>query len=69
MNALRELSWSFSPEDFFCAGILIYMSLIDLIAADFNSQRFHLSSIKVQLGGYTCLILGAALMAIIGIWA
>jgi hypothetical protein len=44
------------------------MSLVDLIAADFNSQQF-LSSIRLQLGGYTCLILGAALMAVIGIWA
>ena len=52
----------------YCAGILIYMSLVDLIAADFNSPAF-LSSLRLQLGGYTCLILGAALMAIIGIWA
>ena len=51
-----------------CAGILIYMSLVDLIAADFNSQQF-LSSTRLQLGGYSSLILGAALMAVIGIWA
>jgi len=44
------------------------MSLVDLIAADFTSQHF-LSSLKLQLGGYTCLILGAGLMAVIGIWA
>ncbi|CAL5221030.1 g3148 [Coccomyxa viridis] len=49
-------------------GILIYMSLVDLIAPDFNSPQF-LASLRLQLGGYTCLILGAALMAIIGIWA
>ena len=53
---------------FLRAGILIYMSLVDLIAPDFNSPQF-LASLRLQLGGYTCLILGAALMAIIGIWA
>ena len=51
-----------------CAGILIYMSLVDLIAVDFNSPQF-LSSTRLQLGGYSSLILGAALMAVIGIWA
>ena len=50
------------------AGILIYMSLVDLIAPDFNSPAF-LGSKTLQLGGYICLTLGAALMAIIGIWA
>ena len=44
------------------------MSLVDLIATDFTSPAF-LSSLRLQLGGYTCLSLGAALMAIIGIWA
>ena len=51
-----------------CAGILIYMSLVDLIAVDFTSERFR-SSLKLQASSYLCLILGVGLMAVVAIWA
>lgn len=51
-----------------CAGILIYMALVDLIAIDFNSDRFR-SSLRLQITSYVCLLLGAAAMSVLAIWA
>jgi zinc transporter 1/2/3 len=51
-----------------CTGILIYMSLVDLIAIDFTSKRFR-SSTALQCGSYVCLVLGIAGMAVLAIWA
>ncbi|XAR52852.1 hypothetical protein NMG60_11021162 [Bertholletia excelsa] len=50
------------------AGILIYMSLVDLLAADFMSPRLQ-SNFKLQLGANAALLLGAACMAILAKWA
>ena len=50
------------------AGILIYMSLVDLIAVDFNSDRFR-SSLRLQITSYVCLLLGAGAMSVLAIWA
>lgn len=44
------------------------MSLVDLIASDFTSKRFR-SSISLQAGSYSCLLLGITCMAILAIWA
>ncbi|KAK1286339.1 Zinc transporter 3 [Acorus calamus] len=50
------------------AGVLIYMALVDFIAADFISPRMH-GSIKLQLGCYVSLLLGAGLMSLLAIWS
>ena len=50
------------------AGILIYMALVDLLAADFMSPRMQ-SNLRLQLGAHLGLLLGAGLMSILAIWA
>jgi len=50
------------------AGILIYMALVDLIAADFLSRRMS-CSVRLQLASYMALILGALSMSALAIWA
>ncbi|XP_031123871.1 zinc transporter 8-like [Ipomoea triloba] len=50
------------------AGILIYMALVDLIAADFMSARMQRSS-QLQIGANISLLLGAGLMSLLAIWA
>lgn len=49
------------------AGILIYMALVDLLAADFiNSSMLY--SFWLQLGAYLTLLLGAFSMSLLAIW-
>ena len=50
------------------AGILIYMSLVDLIATDFLSKRLQ-TNFKLQLYSYGALFCGAGSMALLGYWA
>ncbi|GAA0143355.1 secondary carrier transporter [Lithospermum erythrorhizon] len=50
------------------AGILIYMALVDLLAADFMSPKMQ-SNIRLQLGAHTSLLLGAGCMSLMAIWA
>ncbi|XP_019152476.1 PREDICTED: zinc transporter 8-like [Ipomoea nil] len=50
------------------AGILIYMALVDLLAADFMSPRMHKNP-KLQFGANTSLLLGAGLMSMLAKWA
>ncbi|XP_023523791.1 zinc transporter 3-like [Cucurbita pepo subsp. pepo] len=50
------------------AGILIYMALVDLLAADFMNPRMQ-SNGKLQFMANLSLILGAALMSLLAIWA
>ncbi|KAL5230537.1 hypothetical protein ABZP36_029313 [Zizania latifolia] len=50
------------------AGILIYMSLVDLLAADFNNPKLQTNT-KLQLATYLALFLGAGLMSLLAIWA
>ncbi|XP_019160534.1 PREDICTED: zinc transporter 8-like [Ipomoea nil] len=50
------------------AGILIYMALVDLIAADFMSARMQ-RSFQLQIGANVSLLLGAGLMSLLAIWA
>ena len=50
------------------AGILIYMSLVDLIAADFLSRRLQ-TNFKLQLYSYAALFCGAGSMSLLGYWA
>ena len=73
------LSSSYSPSspaalavsgvfDSVAAGILIYMALVDLIAADFASKRFRADA-KLQAAGFGALALGAGLMTLLALWA
>ncbi|KAJ8493295.1 hypothetical protein OPV22_015016 [Ensete ventricosum] len=50
------------------AGILVYMSLVDLLAADFTNPRMQ-SNGKLQLGAHLALLLGAGLMSLLAKWA
>ena len=50
------------------AGILIYMALVDLLAADFMSHRMQ-ANMKIQMGSYTSLLLGAGCMSLLAKWA
>ncbi|KAK3133954.1 hypothetical protein QOZ80_6AG0543220 [Eleusine coracana subsp. coracana] len=54
--------------DSMSAGILIYMALVDLIAADFLSKRMR-SNPRLQAGSYVALFLGAMAMSSLAIWA
>lgn len=50
------------------AGILIYMALVDLIAADYMSPRM-LGNLRLQVGASLSLLLGAACMSFLARWA
>lgn len=50
------------------AGILVYMSLVDLLAADLSNPRLQ-SNTKLQLGTHFTLLLGSAFMSLLAKWA
>ncbi|KAL5723766.1 hypothetical protein ACHQM5_007122 [Ranunculus cassubicifolius] len=50
------------------AGILVYMALVDLLAADFMSAKVQ-GSMKLFFGVCVCLLLGAGMMSTVAIWA
>ncbi|KAM5586872.1 zinc transporter 1 [Rosa sericea] len=50
------------------AGILIYMALVDLLAADFMSPRMQ-GKMRIQLGSYISLLLGTGCMSLLAKWA
>ncbi|WOK93873.1 zinc transporter 10 isoform X1 [Canna indica] len=54
--------------DSMSAGILIYMALVDLIAADFLSQTMS-CNVRLQVASYFALFLGAGAMSALAIWA
>jgi len=54
--------------DSISAGILVYMALVDLIAADFLSKRMS-CNFRLQVVSYCMLFLGAGLMSLLAIWA
>uniref|UniRef100_A0A8R7V4Q7 Uncharacterized protein n=1 Tax=Triticum urartu TaxID=4572 RepID=A0A8R7V4Q7_TRIUA len=54
--------------DSMSSGILIYMALVDLIAADFLSRRMSCNP-KLQVCSYVALFFGAIAMSTLAIWA
>ncbi|KAL5578072.1 hypothetical protein UlMin_019771 [Ulmus minor] len=50
------------------AGILIYMALVDLLAADFMNPRMQLN-LRLQVGANLSLLLGSACMSLLAKWA
>lgn len=50
------------------AGLLIYMALVDLLAADFMGPKLQ-SSIKLQIKSYIAVLLGAGGMSVMAKWA
>lgn len=54
--------------DSISAGILVYMALVDLVAADFLSKRMS-CNLRLQVGSYIALFFGAALMSSLALWA
>lgn len=53
--------------DSISSGILVYMALVDLIAADFLSKRMS-CNVRLQIMSYLALFLGAGLMSALAIW-
>lgn len=49
------------------SGILIYMALVDLLAADFMNPRMQ-SNVRLQLGAHISLLLGAGCMSFLAKW-
>lgn len=50
------------------AGILTYMALVDLIAAD-HTNPIMLHNLKLQMGANLSLLLGSASMSLLATWA
>ncbi|KAK4488021.1 hypothetical protein RD792_003761 [Penstemon davidsonii] len=50
------------------AGLLIYMALVDLLAADFMGPKLQ-GSIKLQLKSFAAVLLGAGGMSLMAKWA
>ncbi|PON32020.1 Zinc/iron permease, partial [Parasponia andersonii] len=50
------------------AGILIYMALVDLLAADFMNPRMQ-CNLRLQLGAHLSLLLGSGCMSLLAKWA
>ncbi|PWA54893.1 iron-regulated transporter [Artemisia annua] len=50
------------------AGLLIYMALVDLLAADFMGAKLQ-GSIKLQFKSYVAVLLGAGGMSLMAKWA
>ncbi|KAL3627128.1 hypothetical protein CASFOL_028491 [Castilleja foliolosa] len=50
------------------AGILIYMALVDILAADFMNPRLQ-SNVRLQMGAHISLLLGAGCMSFLAKWA
>ncbi|GAB2293287.1 hypothetical protein Dimus_027491 [Dionaea muscipula] len=50
------------------AGILVYMALVDLLAADFMNPRLQAKA-KLQLGCNVSMLVGAACMSVLAKWA
>ncbi|KAL3523138.1 hypothetical protein ACH5RR_015972 [Cinchona calisaya] len=49
------------------AGILIYMALVDLLAADFMNPKLQ-SNFRLQIGANVSLLLGACCMSLMAKW-
>ena len=50
------------------AGLLIYMALVDLLAADFMGPKLQ-GSITLQIKSYVAVLLGAGGMSLMAKWA
>lgn len=50
------------------AGLLIYMALVDLLAADFMGPKLQ-GSIRLQIKSYVAVLLGAGGMSLMAKWA
>ncbi|MBA0748830.1 hypothetical protein Gogos_002814 [Gossypium gossypioides] len=50
------------------AGLLIYMALVDLLAADFMGSKLQ-ASVKLQIKSYVAVLLGAGGMSVMAKWA
>ncbi|KAL8534639.1 hypothetical protein ACS0TY_010607 [Phlomoides rotata] len=50
------------------AGLLIYMALVDLLAADFMGAKLQ-GDMRLQIKSYIAVLLGAGLMSVMALWA
>ncbi|CAK7336960.1 unnamed protein product [Dovyalis caffra] len=50
------------------AGLLVYMALVDLLAADFMGPKLQ-GSVKLQIKSYMAVLLGAGGMSVMAKWA
>lgn len=51
------------------SGILIYMALVDLIAADFFHNKLMNSDPRLKKASFVALTMGSASMSILALWA
>ena len=51
-----------------CAGILIHLGLVDIVAVEFNDKKAQ-SSLPLLLLMISGLFVGTAIMAVLAIWA
>ncbi|KAJ7285439.1 hypothetical protein O6H91_05G008700 [Diphasiastrum complanatum] len=54
--------------DSISAGILVYMALVDLIAAEFLSKGMQKNA-KLQMAAYFALLGGSSVMSVLALWA
>ncbi|XP_010544345.1 PREDICTED: zinc transporter 1 [Tarenaya hassleriana] len=64
----KEALWVEGVFNAASAGILIYMSLVDLLAADFMNPKLQ-TNLRLLLGSYLSLLLGSASMSVLAMWA
>lgn len=50
------------------AGLLNYMALVDLLAAEFMGPRLQ-TNMKLQVWSYVAVLQGAGLMSLMAMWA
>ena len=50
------------------AGLLNYMAMVDLLAADFMGPKLQ-ENMKLQVWAYIAVLLGAGVMALMAKWA
>lgn len=50
------------------AGLLNYMALVDLLAAEFMGPKLQ-ASVKLQIWAYVAVLLGAGAMSLMAMWA
>jgi zinc transporter 1/2/3 len=55
--------------DGLCAGILIYDAMVNILIPHFNGKNYRHSSFYGKFIHLTALVIGSAIMAIIGMWA
>ena len=60
--------WTEGLLNAFCAGILIHLGLVDLIAVEFNNEKVQ-TNLRLISQMMVALFVGTAIMAVMAVWA